>query len=172
MKHLFSIAAAVAGAVAGSVFKHAGVVGRVSGAWTGGSARLAAIAVLALGVSACVAPGPVHEAMVCGQKVTFHPDDLKPCNSGASACSVLTSGQGYNVYYSTMDQSVLGHEEEHVCGMRHKEPWVSVGGKACTVVTEAGNTAWKKGDVMCRVDSGPPVKITDTRVQALLVGSR
>jgi len=168
MKRFFSISAVVAG----PVLMNCGPLRRIGRAWMQGSARLAAVAVLALGVSACVSPGPVHVAMVCGQKVTFHPDDLKPCNGGASACSVLTSGQGYNVYYSTMDQSVLGHEEEHVCGMRHKEPWVSVGGKACTVVTEPGNTAWKKGDVMCRVDSGPPVKITDTRVQAFLVGSR
>jgi len=130
-----------------------------------GGARLSAITCIALGLTACAtAPGPVREAMVCGQTVRFHPDNLAPCARGSTACAVKTSSSTYSIYYSTMDEAVLGHEQEHACGMRHKEPWVTVAGKACTVVTEPGSTAWKKGDVMCRVDAGPPVKITDTRV--------
>ena len=131
------------------------------------AAKLLIVTLLAAGVSACVSPGPVREAMVCGEKVTFHPDDLKPCNGGASACTLKSaSASSYHVYYSTIDEAVLGHEEEHVCGMRHREPWVTVAGKICTVVTEGGHTAWKKGDVMCRIDTGPPVKITDDRVRS------
>ena len=126
--------------------------------------RLAFLATLVLTVSACVSPGPVREAMVCGKKVTFHPDDLKPCNRGASACAIQTQAT-YNIHYSTLDESVLGHEEEHVCGMRHREPWVPVGGKVCTVVTDGGTTGWKRGDIMCRVDAGPPIKMTDVRLQ-------
>lgn len=137
-----------------------------------GGPRLAVITLLALGVTACVSAGPVREAMLCGQKVTFHPDDLKPCSRGSTACTVKTSGASYSVHYSTMDEAVLAHEEEHVCGMRHKEPWVTVAGKACTVVTDPGNTAWKKGDVMCRVDAGPPVKITDARVLNFVLSAR
>jgi len=137
-----------------------------------GLRRLALLTVVAVGVSACVSPGPVREAMVCGQQVKFHPDDLKPCNGGASACALRAGDGYYHIHYSTMDESVLGHEQEHVCGMRHREPWVSVAGKICTVVTEGGTTMWKKGDVMCRVDAGPPVKITDQRIQSFTLNSR
>jgi hypothetical protein len=126
--------------------------------------RLAALIALALGVAACVGPGPVYQGAVCGMQVTFHPDDLKPCARGATACTLQQGASAYQVYYSTLDEGVMDHEKEHVCGMRHREPWVYVAGKTCTVVTEGGNTHWKKGDVMCRVDAGPPVKITDARV--------
>jgi hypothetical protein len=127
---------------------------------------------LALAATACVSPGPVYQASVCGQQVTYHPDDLKPCRNGASACTVQQGGSSYHVHYSTLDGGVMEHEKEHVCGMRHQEPWVYVAGKSCTVVTEGGNTAWKKGDVMCRVDAGPPVRITDTRILSHIVSSR
>lgn len=134
--------------------------------------RLSILGVVALSAAACVSPGPTRTASLCGQEVTFHPDNVKPCNGGASACTVRTAGQsGYHVYYSTFDEAVLGHEEEHVCGMRHREPWVSVGGKSCTVVTEGGNTQWKKGDVMCRVDSGPIVKMNDPRVRSFTMNA-
>jgi len=149
-----------------------GMIRGLGRALAGRGARCAAIAVLALGVSACMSPGPVREAMVCGQKVTFHPNDLKPCNGGASACAVKVSGSDYHIHYSTLDEGVLEHEQEHVCGMRHREPWVYVAGKACTVVTEGGTTGWKKGDVMCRVDAGPPVKITDSRIQGYTLNGR
>ncbi|HEY4372159.1 MAG TPA: hypothetical protein VGN52_09560 [Burkholderiales bacterium] len=129
--------------------------------------KFAVIAMLAASVSACVSPGPIRVSTVCGQKVVYHPDDLKPCHGGASACTVRDGVETqYQIYYSTLDESVLGHEEEHVCGMRHREPWVTVAGKICTVVTEGGNTPWKKGDVMCRVDAGPPIRITDARIRA------
>jgi hypothetical protein len=134
--------------------------------------RAALLTLVAATAAACVSPGPTREAMVCGQKVTFHPDDLKPCNGGASACAIKTGETSYHIHYSTMDESVLGHEQEHVCGMRHREPWVFVAGKICTVVTEGGSTSWKKGDVMCRVDAGPPIKITDTRIQAFTMNAR
>jgi hypothetical protein len=137
-----------------------------------GGSRLAVITFLALGVTACVSPGPVREAQLCGQKVSFHPDNLTPCTRGTTACTVQTSTSSYAVHYSTMDEAVLAHEEEHVCGMRHKEPWVPVAGKACTVVTDPGKTAWKKGDVMCRVDAGPPIKITDARVLNFVLSAR
>lgn len=134
--------------------------------------KFAVIALLAASVSACVGPGPVREASVCNQKVVYHPDDLKPCARGAAACTVrANAAEAYQVYYSTLDESVLGHEEEHVCGMRHREPWVSVGNRICTVVTEGGSTSWKKGDVMCRVDAGPPIKITDTRIRAFTLNN-
>jgi hypothetical protein len=140
---------------------------------TRAAGRLAILAMLAGSVSACVSPGPVHEETVCGQKVMFHPDDLKPCNGGASACTVRTgTNASYQIYYSTLDDGVLGHEEEHVCGMRHREPWVAVAGAVCTVVTEGGNTAWKKGDVMCRMNSGPPVKVTDERLRYYTLTAR
>jgi hypothetical protein len=135
--------------------------------------RLALVAMLAISVSACVGPGPIREEMVCGQKATFHPDDLKPCNGGASACTLKPATEAsYHVYYSTLDESVLGHEEEHVCGMRHREPWVTVAGKICTVVTEGGNTSWRKGDVMCRINAGPPVKINDDRIRSYTLNMR
>jgi hypothetical protein len=130
--------------------------------------RLTVLAVAAFALSACMSPGPVREAMLCGQKVTYHPDDTARCAGNASACTVGGGANGYNVYYSTADEAVLGHEEEHVCGMRHREPWVAVGGKFCTVVTAGGNTQWKKGDVMCRVDAGPPIKMTDASLQRFL----
>jgi hypothetical protein len=135
--------------------------------------KLAVVAMLAASVSACVGPGPIREEMVCGQKVIFHPDDLKPCNGGASACTVKPAIEAsYHVYYSTLDESVLGHEEEHVCGMRHREPWVTVAGKICTVVTEGGTTSWRKGDVMCRINAGPPVKINDDRIRSYTLNMR
>ena len=134
--------------------------------------KIAAFLALAISLAGCVSPGPVHTGSVCGQTVTFHPDNLKPCNAGASACAVKTSASTYDIYYSTMDETVLGHEQEHVCGMRHREPWVMVSGKVCTVVTEGGNTQWQKGDVMCRVDAGPPIKITDTRIRSFTMNAR
>lgn len=138
----------------------------------GAGVRLAAITALALGLAACVGPGPVYQGTVCGQQVTFHPDDLKPCANGATACTTQRGDKSYAVYYSTLDTGVMDHEKEHVCGMRHKEPWVYVFGKSCTVVTEGGSTGWKKGDVMCRVDAGPPIKITDMRILATITSSR
>jgi len=134
--------------------------------------RVVALLLLAMNLSACMAPGPVREAMVCGKKVTFHPNDLKPCNGGASACAIRASESSYHIHYTTMDEAVLEHEQEHVCGMRHREPWVPVAGRICTVVTEGGSTQWQKGDVMCRVDAGPPIKITDQRIQTLILGRR
>ena len=126
----------------------------------------AATLLMALALVGCAQAGPTREEMVCGQKVVFHPDDLKPCNGGASACTVKPAAEStYNIYYSTLDESVLSHEEEHVCGMRHREPWVMVAGKVCTMVTDGGSTPWAKGDVMCRINAGPPVKITDARVR-------
>jgi hypothetical protein len=126
---------------------------------------------LALGTTACVSPGPIYQASVCGQQVTYHPDDLAPCAHGASACTMQSGAGHYDVHYSTLDPGVMDHEREHVCGMRHREPWVYVAGKSCTVVTEGGNTGWKKGDVMCRVDAGPPVRITDARVLSTIITS-
>jgi hypothetical protein len=134
--------------------------------------RIGAIVALTLSLVACMSPGPTRESMVCGQRVTYHPNDLTPCNGGASACALKTSEASYHIYYTTMDESVLGHEQEHVCGMRHREPWVPVAGKICTVVTEGGTTIWKKGDVMCRVDAGPPIKVTDTRLHDLILSRR
>ena len=134
---------------------------------------MAAMLALAALLSAfgCAGPGPTRTAMICGQAVTFHPDDLSACNGGASACTVKpVTSAAFHVYYSTLDESVLSHEEEHVCGMRHREPWVMVAGKVCTVVTDGGNTAWRRGDVMCRINAGPPVKLSDDRVRKFLLG--
>jgi len=126
---------------------------------------------LALGLTGCVAPGPVSQAMVCGHPVTYHPDDLKPCAQGASACSLRQGESAYHVHYSTVDTGVVSHEIEHVCGMQHREPWVNVSGTACTEVTDGGATGWKTGDVMCRFNAGPPLRIVDARQLANIVSS-
>ena len=131
----------------------------------------AAACFLALGLTGCVAPGPVYDAMVCGHQVTYHPDDLQPCARGAAACTLRQGASAYDVHYSTLDTGVIDHENEHVCGMHHREPWVSVAGVSCTEVTEAGASEWKIGDVMCRVDSGPPVRITDARMLSNIASS-
>lgn len=142
-----------------------------------GGAFLIVVTVILTG---CVSPGPTREAMVCGQHVTYHPDDLKPCDGGSSACTIKrATSSAFNVYYSTADEAAVGHEEEHVCGMRHRQKWVDVRwltpqGKwiwiTCTVVTEGGRTAWKADDVMCRIDAGTPVKFSDARVRAYVLG--
>lgn len=123
--------------------------------------------------SGCTVPGPLRVAEVGGTLTTFHPDDLTACNGGASACTLKVQAcPEYQIYYSTIDESALGHEEEHVMGMRHREPWVTVAGKVCTVVTDGGATSWHKGEVMCRIDAGPPVKITDARVRTYVLETR
>ena len=132
---------------------------------------VAAAFLLSLGLTACGAPGPLSHAMVCGQQVTYHPDDLTPCAHGAAACTQRQGESSYDVHYSTVDTEVIGHENEHVCGMQHREPWVSVAGAACTEVTEGGATGWKSGDVMCRVNAGPPLRIVDTRQLATILAS-
>lgn len=119
----------------------------------------ALLPIVALVAACAAAPGPVREAMVCSKTVRFHPDNLTPCAPGATACALRTSSTSYSIYYASFDEAALEHEQEHACGMRHKEPWVFVGGKSCTVVTDPGSTAWKAGDVMCRGDAGPPVKV-------------
>jgi len=132
---------------------------------------VAAASFLALGLTACGAPGPLSHALVCGQQVTYHPDDLTPCAHGAAACTQRQGESSYDVHYSTVDTEVVSHENEHVCGMRHREPWVTVSGTACTEVTEGGATGWKSGDVMCRVNAGPPLRIVDTRQLATILAS-
>ena len=132
---------------------------------------VAAAFLLSLGLTACGAPGPLSHAMVCGQQVTYHPDDLTPCAHGAAACTQRQGESSYDVHYSTVDTEVIGHENEHVCGMQHREPWVSVSGAACTEVTDGGTTGWKRGDVMCRVNAGPPLRIVDTRQLATILAS-
>ncbi len=125
----------------------------------------AAASLFALILAGCVAPGQAYESALCGRQVTYHPDDLKPCARGATGCTLQSGQEAYHVYYSSLDSGVMEHEKEHVCGMRHREPWVPVGGKVCTVVTDGGTTGWKRGDIMCRVDAGPPIKMTDVRLQ-------
>lgn len=115
-------------------------------------------------VGGCVAPGPVRVETIAGHEVRFHPDDLAPCERGASACATFTSTAGWHIYYSSLDPAVLPHEIDHVRGLRHRE-WVVVAGKVCAVVTEGGETGYKKGDVLCRVDAGPPVVTTNSRIQ-------
>lgn len=114
-----------------------------------------------LGGTACAAAPATYAGTVCGFDVVYHPDDIATCDAGAAACTQGSPGSGFNIYYSTRDMTVLGHEREHVCGMRHRKEWVSVGGKNCTVVTEGGKTEWKRGDIMCRVDEGAPIKMND-----------
>lgn len=131
----------------------------------------AAALLLVLSLSACVSPGAIYQSTVCGHQVTYYPDDLKPCARGSSACTLQLGPNSYDVHYSTLDTSLLDHEREHICGMRHREPWINIAGHSCTEVTAGGVTGWNKGDVMCRVDSGPPVRIADARERANIVAS-
>jgi hypothetical protein len=131
-------------------------------------------------LAACAGPGVPYERTVCGKQVVYHPDNLTPCAHGASACTVQ-AGPAYDVYYSSIDPGIVDHENEHVCGMKHKEPWVPGGTitcishgevatciQSCTIVTEAGNTGWKVGDIMCRIGTGAPVKVNNNHLRELL----
>ena len=131
----------------------------------------AAASLFALILAGCVAPGQAYESALCGRQVTYHPDDLKPCARGATGCTLQSGQEAYHVYYSSLDSGVMEHEKEHVCGMRHREPWVNVSGNACTEVLEGGGTAWKKGDIMCRLNAGSPVRITDPNLLATIASS-
>jgi hypothetical protein len=116
----------------------------------------------------CVStPGPITSGTVCGKPVTYHEDDLKPCPAGASACARRV-GDRYQVHLSSLDPLMRPHEEEHVCGMRHREPWVPAFGQVCTQVTEGGSTDWREGDVMCRSADGQIRRNTDPRIKAYL----
>ena len=78
----------------------------------------------------------------------FHPDDITPCERGATGCTV--AGE---VYYSTFDPRVKAHEIEHVRGMRHGA-WKVSGAYVCAVVTNSGKTGWQSGQQICRDSSG------------------
>ena len=121
------------------------------------------VALLTTLLTACAAPPAPYAGQVCGRAVVYHPDDLSRCIGDASAC---TEG-ARDIYYSTRETAVLAHEEEHICGMVHREPWVALPGKNCTTVTDGGSTSWRAGDVMCRLDAGAPVKV-DARTAAIV----
>lgn len=145
--------------------------GRTSRVWLPGfypCVFVLCILFLATLLGGCVAPGPITDRMICGEHVYYHPDDLRPCNGGTEGCTRRAPGElSFHIYFLSSESALLGHEEQHICGMRHTEPWVTVAGKVCAVVTEGGDTPWRRGDTMCRVDAGPPIKILDPRVAAI-----
>lgn len=125
--------------------------------WEWRRGYLAAGAALALAGCALPPIEAAHEDVICGQAATMIPNGERGCSSpGADGCAAFDAANSkWIVRYSTENPTVLRHEREHVCGMSHKEPWARLKkGVSCTEVTQAGATAWRAGDIMCRGGTG------------------
>jgi hypothetical protein len=126
----------------------------------------------ACALGACVATVP-YQRQICGQSAWMLPDSLRGCPSGALGCARF-DGAEWLVAFPSRNQSVMAHELEHVCGMMHKQPWVTVDAfNSCTEVTHSGQSHWQPGQIMCVGLAGKielqtdPVVATETRRRQL-----
>lgn len=111
---------------------------------------------MALAVLSCVgctslAPIPEFTETHCGKLVLMLPDRIDACPLGTGGCAWEAGVNAWAITYPSNSASVKEHEIEHVCGMIHRQPWVSPGlFKTCAEVTEGGSTPWLPGQIMCR----------------------
>ena len=75
-------------------------------------------------------------------------NDLSKCAPHATSCYINDTA-----YCSEFDVPACAHEREHKLGMRHTA-WDFHGREACAVITDAGQTAWKVGQRICRSERG------------------
>ena len=68
-------------------------------------------------------PKPFIET-VCGKPVMIA-ENFAGCSEGSRACAWF-DGWRWVIRYPSGDTEAIAHENEHVCGMRHKEPWTKI----------------------------------------------
>ena len=107
--------------------------------------KLACLVLMVSAFSGCAEPVRVYRL----GGVTFHENDISPCERGAAACTIGMR----DVYYLAGDEVSLQHEKEHLAGMTHGA-WVTRGFEVCALVTNQGGSAWQAGTFMCRQSNG------------------
>ena len=97
----------------------------------------------------CATPAPSVTQTKWGS-VLEHPDDVSGCNFvGSSGCYIFITG--HEIWYFGMRART--HEMAHVAGMRHGT-WQFYRDWNCAIITEAGDTAYRKGDRICIAANG------------------
>jgi hypothetical protein len=99
---------------------------------------------LLLSLVGCASPRVYVE-----DSVTYHENDLSPCERGASGCTI-----GKHVYYSSLHPQTKAHEQEHAIGGMLHGPWITRSAHPCAMVHTAGTTQWKAGNWICRNERG------------------
>jgi uncharacterized protein YodC (DUF2158 family) len=123
-------------------------------------ALLAAVCTLAGCSSLALQSSKPFIETVCGKPVMMIADNFAGCSEGSRACAWF-DGWRWTIRYPSGDTEAIAHEKEHVCGMRHKEPWTKVESATwCTEVTESGDTSWRPGEIICRAPTGEIRKLT------------